>query len=94
MLKIFDIFDKNGELGSNRQFTLSGDKDWNQFKIYIFIKKQTGRVKELEILNSLLAKHRLEDYGQFHVCIGHLLLPDRSFAFMSKNKNIKKQNEH
>lgn len=29
MLKIFDIFDKNGELGSNRQFTLSGDKDWN-----------------------------------------------------------------
>lgn len=28
MLKIFDIFDKNDELGSNRQFTLSGDKDW------------------------------------------------------------------
>ena len=76
MWKSFDIFDECGGLGLNRQFTLSGDKDQNWFKIYIFTNEEIDLVKELEPLNSLLVKHGLEGYGEFRVCTEHLLLPD------------------
>ena len=94
MWTIFDIFDEYGGLGSNHQFTLFGDKNWNWFKIYVFTKKEIDLAKELETLNLLLVKHGLEGYGELHVSIEHLLLPDGSFAFMSKKVKIKKQNGH
>ena len=91
MSKIFDIFDVYGELGSNREFILSGDKDQNWFKIYAFTKEEIDFVKELQTLNSLLVNHGIEGYGEFRVCNVHLLLPDRSFGFLSRKENIKKQ---
>ena len=91
MWTIFDIFD---EYEYEYQFTLFGDRDWNWFKIYIFTKKEIDLATELETLNLLLVKHRLEGYGEFRVCIEHLLLPDGSFTFMSKKVKIKKQNGH
>ena len=90
MSKIFDIFEEYGDLGPpSRQFTLSGDKNWNWFKIYVFTKEEIDLVKELQTLNSLLVKHGMEGYGEFCVCIEYLLLPDQSFAFLSRKKNIK-----
>ena len=41
MWKIFNIFDEYGGLGSNRQFTYSGDKDWNWLKIYFLLRKKS-----------------------------------------------------
>ena len=90
MPKTFDIFEEYGGLGSNCQFTLSGNKDWNWFKIYVFTKEEIDLVKELQTLNSLLVKHRMEGFGEFSVCIEHLLLPDRSFGFLSRKKKKKR----
>ena len=90
MSKIFDIFEEYGDLGPpSRQFTPSGDKNWNWFKIYVFTKEEIDLVKELQTLNSLLVKHGMEGYVEFCVCIEYLLLPDQSFAFLSRKKNIK-----
>ena len=83
--KVFDVFEEYSYLSDKRKFTL-----WTWFKIYIFSKEDVDLVEELDKLNSLLVKHNMHEYGGFLVCLYHLLLSDRAFAFLSKN--IKKKN--
>ena len=91
--KVFDVFEEYSYLSDKRKFTLGGDnKNWTWFKIYVFSKEDVDLVEELDKLNSHLAKHNMHEYGGLLVCLYHLLLPDRAFAFLSKNikKRIKK----
>ena len=57
--------------------------------LFVFTKDDIDPAEELNKLNSLLVKHELYEYGKFSVCLDHLLLPDRAFAFLSKKKTIK-----
>ena len=92
--KVFDVFEEYSYLSDKRKFTPGGDnKNWTWFKIYVFSKEDLDLVEELDKLSSVLVKHNMHEYGGFLVCLNHLLLPDRAFAFLSKKikkKTIKK----
>ena len=45
MLKFFGIFYEYGDLGPNRLFTLSWDKNWNWFKVCVFTKEKIDLAK-------------------------------------------------
>ena len=46
-----------------KKYTLAGEvKEWNWFKIYVFTKEPIDLIKELNILNSILASHGINDY--------------------------------
>ena len=85
--KIFDIFEEYTPLCGKRKFKLSNDKECNWFKIYVYTKEGMDLVEELNKLNSLLVKYGLYEYGEFSVCLDHLL--DKAFAFLSKRKTKK-----
>ena len=52
-------------------------------------KKRIRLEKELKILNDPLLKHEGNNYGEFSVCLEHLLLPSRTFGFISRKKILK-----
>ena len=84
--KIFDVFDEYSYLCKKITFTLAGDRDWTWLKIYIFSKEDADLVEESNKLDSLLVNHNMHEYGEFSVCLDHLLLPDTAFAFLSKKE--------
>ena len=52
-------------------------------------KKRIGLEKELKILNDLSLKHEGNNYGEFSICLEHLLFPSRGFGFISRKKILK-----
>ena len=87
--EIFDVFEEHAPLCDKRKFILSSDKECTWIKIYVFTKEDIDLVEELNKLNSVLVKHELYKYGEFSICLDHLLLPDKAFAFLSKKKTKK-----
>lgn len=55
---------------------LLSNKECTWFKIDVFTKEDIDQVEELNKLNSILVKHELCEYGEFSICLDHLLLPD------------------
>ena len=62
-------------------------------RIYVWTKDEINLVQELNILNSLLVKHRAEGYRVFKVCIDHLLLPEKAFIFFCVKRKKKMNTE-
>ena len=91
MSGVKDIFEEYFPQYKNAKVSLFGDmRDWFWFKILVFTNNKINLIKELEILNNLLAKHEGNRYEEFSVCLDEFSIsPEQSFGFISKKKNLK-----
>ena len=80
-----EILEEYCPQNKDSEISLSGNmRDWSWFKIFVFKNKNINLIKELRILNNLLAKHEGNRYEQFSVCLEKFsILPEQSFGFIS-----------
>ena len=76
MSGVMEIFEEYRPQNKDAKVSLSGDmRDWFWFKILAFTNKKINLIKELEILNNLLAKHEGNSYEEFSVRIAEFSIP-------------------
>lgn len=64
-------------------------RDWFWFKIRVFTNKKINLIKELEILNNILAKRKGNRYGELSVCLEEFsILSEQTFGFISRENKI------